>query len=58
MAPKLFLAMKSPMKVMKAPKAKAKAKADAKAKAKAKVKAEPPATPAKSQEGSESTEFS
>ena len=60
MAPKLFLAMKSPMKVMKAPKAKAKAKADAKAKAKAKakVKAEPPATPAKSQEGSESTEVS
>ena len=50
MAPKLFLAMKSPMKVMKAPKAKAKAKADAKAKAKAKakVKAEPPTTPAKS----------
>ena len=60
MAPKLFLAMKSPMKVMKAPKAKAKAKADAKAKAKAKakVKAEPPVTPAKSQEGSESTEVS
>ena len=48
MAPKLFLAMKSPMKVMKAPKAKAKAK----------VKAEPPVTPAKSQEGSESTEVS
>ena len=60
MAPKLFCAMKSPMKVMKAPKAKAKAKADAKAKAKAKakVKDEPPATPAKSQEGSESTEVS
>ena len=37
MAPKSFLAMKSPMKVMKAPKAKAKADAKAKAKAKAKV---------------------
>ena len=58
MAPKLFCAMKSPMKVMKAPKAKAKADAKAKAKAKAKVKAEPPTTPAKSQEGSESTEVS
>ena len=36
MAPKLLLAMKSPMKVMKAPKAKAKADAKAKAKADAK----------------------
>ena len=53
MAPKLNFAMKSPMKVMKAPKAKCKAKAKAKAdpkpkadaKAKAKVKAEPPESP-------------
>ena len=53
MAPKLNFAMKSPMKVMKAPKAKCKAKAKAKAdpkpkadaKAKAKVKAEPPKSP-------------
>ena len=52
MAPKLNFAMKSPTKVMKAPKAKCKAKAKAKAdpkpkpdpKAKAKVKNEPPKT--------------
>ena len=53
MAPKLNFAMKSPMKVVKAPKAKCKTKAKAKAdpkpkadaKAKAKVKAEPPKSP-------------
>ena len=53
MAPKLNFAMKSPMKVMKAPKAKCKAKAKAKAdpkpkadaKEKAKVKDEPPKSP-------------
>ena len=38
MAPKLNFAMKSPMKVMKAPKAKCKAKADPKQKADAKAK--------------------
>jgi len=53
MTPKLNFAMKSPMKVMKTPKAKCKAKAKAKAdpkpkadpKAKAKVKNEPPKSP-------------